>query len=408
MNRITSFLILCCSFCISASAQSFLPEWKEGYLDIHTIATGKGDCTYIIMPDGTTMMIDAGDMTNSSWKNPILPDSTKRVAEWIADYVGGVSTGLPHPDTIDYFMLTHFHVDHMGHPGNMKEGMHGYKLAGITEVGELLHFNKIVDRAYPDYDFPSNEHIKKSAGKCFDEYRAFIEYQTSENGSTAEKFKVGSHRQFHLCNNAIRFADKFDIWNIAGSCMINSKGRKAKPLYTKDEYPLLFDENMFSCALLIKYGNFYYYNGGDIPGSNYGPAKEVAHNRDYESAIADAIGHPVQAIKADHHGWKDSCNPYFMWKMQPDAIIFPACHERHPWSETLKRVSDPQLPGKRMLFATSESGKALIGEEMFNLITAVGHIVIRVYEEGRSWQIFVLNASNTAHEIIWSSGIMLL
>jgi|GEM_PF-3537053 len=30
----------------------YLPEWKEGYLDIHTIATGRGDAALIIMPDG--------------------------------------------------------------------------------------------------------------------------------------------------------------------------------------------------------------------------------------------------------------------------------------------------------------------------------------------------------------------
>ena len=43
------------------SAQDYLPEWKEGYMDIHTIATGRGDATFIVMPDGTTLLIDAGD-----------------------------------------------------------------------------------------------------------------------------------------------------------------------------------------------------------------------------------------------------------------------------------------------------------------------------------------------------------
>ena len=43
------------------SAQEYLPKWQEGYMDIHTIATGRGDATFIVMPDGTTLMIDAGD-----------------------------------------------------------------------------------------------------------------------------------------------------------------------------------------------------------------------------------------------------------------------------------------------------------------------------------------------------------
>ena len=28
---------------VFAQAPEYLPEWKEGYLDIHTIATGRGD-----------------------------------------------------------------------------------------------------------------------------------------------------------------------------------------------------------------------------------------------------------------------------------------------------------------------------------------------------------------------------
>ena len=38
---------------VFAQAPEYLPEWKEGYLDIHTIATGRGDAAQIVMPDGT-------------------------------------------------------------------------------------------------------------------------------------------------------------------------------------------------------------------------------------------------------------------------------------------------------------------------------------------------------------------
>jgi hypothetical protein len=34
--------------------------WKRGYLDIHHISTGRGSSAFILGPDGTTMMIDAG------------------------------------------------------------------------------------------------------------------------------------------------------------------------------------------------------------------------------------------------------------------------------------------------------------------------------------------------------------
>ena len=55
---------------------SLLPRWEEGFLDIHTIATGRGDACLIIMPDGTTMMIDAGD--NGKAKDKQHPDGSMK------------------------------------------------------------------------------------------------------------------------------------------------------------------------------------------------------------------------------------------------------------------------------------------------------------------------------------------
>jgi len=37
-----------------------LPSWSEGYLDIHHINTGKGEAAFFMLPDGTTMLVDAG------------------------------------------------------------------------------------------------------------------------------------------------------------------------------------------------------------------------------------------------------------------------------------------------------------------------------------------------------------
>lgn len=58
----------------SAQAKSgVMPAWEKGYLDIHFISTVTGESTFIIMPDGTQMLVDRGwpdysyplDMTGS-------------------------------------------------------------------------------------------------------------------------------------------------------------------------------------------------------------------------------------------------------------------------------------------------------------------------------------------------------
>ena len=66
-----------------------LKAWKEGTLDIHHISTGRGPAIFFILPDGTRMLVDAGDLGDPSrWTHkeimPAMPNATKRPAEWIA------------------------------------------------------------------------------------------------------------------------------------------------------------------------------------------------------------------------------------------------------------------------------------------------------------------------------------
>ena len=39
-----------------------LSPWTEGMLDLHHINTGRGDAAFHIFPDGTTMLLDAGEL----------------------------------------------------------------------------------------------------------------------------------------------------------------------------------------------------------------------------------------------------------------------------------------------------------------------------------------------------------
>ena len=40
------------------------PGWKPGELDIHLIHTGTSENTFMIFPDGTTMLLDCGYIEN--------------------------------------------------------------------------------------------------------------------------------------------------------------------------------------------------------------------------------------------------------------------------------------------------------------------------------------------------------
>ena len=125
-----------------------LTPWHEGYLDIHQISTGRGNATFMILPDGTTMMVDMGDLGDTSHFGqevmPAVPSSEKSPAQWVAEYVKHFCEPLGNGGKVDYMLITHYDSDHIG--------IHGK--GGVMELDSLLHIDKIVDRGY---DYPTPE-----------------------------------------------------------------------------------------------------------------------------------------------------------------------------------------------------------------------------------------------------------
>ena len=179
-----------------------LSQWEEGGLDIHFINSGRGECLFLILPDGTTMVVDCGDFPDS--KNAKWPEVDPKPyagtrayevdAAYIKHFLPKASQGM-----IDYFNLSHFHIDHMGTPswkGNTISP-NGYALTGVMGLYDLVPFRKLVDRGYPDYDAALS---LATASSNIDHYRKFVSYAVS-NGMSAEQFRIGAEDQFVLKNN---------------------------------------------------------------------------------------------------------------------------------------------------------------------------------------------------------------
>ena len=97
-----------------------LNAWQEGSVEIHFIHTGRGNCSFFILPDATTFLVDPGEQdptdprTLSARQTPLVPDYTKRPYEWIADYVRQYMPA-GRPPELDHVLITHYHSDHYGH-----------------------------------------------------------------------------------------------------------------------------------------------------------------------------------------------------------------------------------------------------------------------------------------------------
>ncbi|MBR0299628.1 MAG: MBL fold metallo-hydrolase [Bacteroidales bacterium] len=388
--------------CIITSCQvpAMLPSWHDGYMDIHHIATGQGDCVFAVLPDATTFLIDAGDngLPNGSrhWFRRV-PDTTRTTGGWLCRYIRHFSPG---PSSIDYALLTHFHSDHLGSVKGAVPGTHGYNLSGLTYVGDSIRIHTLVDRDWPDYNFPTHEKILRES-PFFGEYQKFIAYQR-EHGMDMERFEVGSKEQFLLKNNPRRYRDIFEIRNLVGNARVwTGQGNSTRVMYQGDS--TLFDENMPSCGVRIRYGKFTYYNCGDLSGLNFPRYK--CQERDFESEVAKVVG-KISVMKCDHHAATDVVNENLLRAARPDAMIVIAGHREHPYPSTMERMIDKGIyPDERDLYITTECSKDDLGEELWAYFKPAGHIVVRVYPGGNKYQVFVLDVFSDDYKIKYVSPV---
>ncbi len=191
-----------------------LPRWQPGQMDIHHLAIGRGNATLIIMPDGTSMLIDAG-ASNDGFDVSVTtrPGTTKRPGEWIARYVARQLAATGHVG-LDYALVTHLHPDHLGDvsPTSPPSRFGNYRLTGITDVAEALPIGVLIDRGYPDYPYLGGWLETAPFAK---NYRAFIESRRAR-GEAVQAFQVGRRDQFRpMGRHAVKVA--FGIQNIAAN-----------------------------------------------------------------------------------------------------------------------------------------------------------------------------------------------
>ena len=190
-----------------------LPPWRPGYLDIYHIHEGRGNATFMIFPDGTTLLYDLGDIstyhqtpTELPEYSGILPNNSRPPYRWVADFIQYFS---PHPKTLNYLVISHYHFDHIGEwdPTRKNFSQGRYKLLGVTGLAEAIHIDTLIDRSYPDYehhgDIPgklssylhSNNEYAKTTALTMQNYQRFIHYQMKYHHLKIEKFIVGSDTQ---------------------------------------------------------------------------------------------------------------------------------------------------------------------------------------------------------------------
>lgn len=398
-----------------------LPAWQEGMMDLHHINTGRGDAAFYVFPDGTTMLVDAGEMNPTSprvmsARNATMhPDYTRHPYEWIAVYIDSMMPKGQEP-RLDYAMITHFDSDHFGsiYYGAPVSESKKYALTGMAGVGELVPIHNMIDRGYPDYTYPVDmkSELMDEVLKQFPRYRGkyltiknywnFVDHQVKENGMKAASLKVGRDDQITLQYKPEAFSN-FKVRNIkSNGTYWSGKGYETFeyfPSFKDSAFNKMPGENPMSNAIRIEYGNFTYFTGGDMPGDT-SLGKPFWH--DTESPAAPIIGE-VDVTTLNHHGNRDSHNATYVRALKARVYIQQSWSSDHPGHEVLRRLTSTYLyPGPRDLFATNtlQPNIDVIGPSLPNSYKAPnGHIVVRVMPGGDEYYVIALDDENIEYKV---------
>ncbi|MCX6617824.1 MAG: hypothetical protein NTZ98_17215 [Acidobacteria bacterium] len=400
MKRL-ALLVLVAAAALAAPAQDVagreMAPWQPGMLDIHQISSGRGNAALYIFPDGTTMLVDAGEQAQKTPRHtPDRPDGTRPAGDWITRYIRHALGHDPQP-ALDYALLTHFHSDHMGDVSDKTPAAPSgaYKLTGLAWVGENLRIGKMLDRGWPDYNFPTP--IEDAATK---NYRAFVKWQTENRGMKVERFTPGRNDQVVLLRDPKKYADfelravgaNGEIWTGVGA----TTRRHFPPLDTvpRADWPT---ENHCSTSFRLSYGRFDYFNGADIPGI---PSEGFPSWHDVETPVARAVG-PVEAAILDHHGYIDSQNEFLVATLRPRVWVLSVWDSGHPTARVWSRLQSQRIyPGPREVFATDlHPGTRVVISGIEKLASDRGHIVLRVSPGGGEYRVVIVDDSSESHRV---------
>ncbi|MCB0404446.1 MAG: MBL fold metallo-hydrolase [Bdellovibrionales bacterium] len=295
-------------------------DWKNS-LVVHHIAVGQGDATFLRTPSGTTVLIDAG-----------LPGRGK------ADVVPTLKTCYQ-LESLDYVVLTHFDQDHHG---------------GLAQV--LKHFK--VGRALYD---PGDKMYTGATGPK----TMFSRFKKAADATG--KRKVPAVGRTAIPDKSVDFtivSVNGKIFNHASFPVLNDKGKPK-------------DDNAISISLLVRYGTFDYFIGGDLTGGG---------NRtpDLESAVARTVG-DVDVLHANHHGSETSSNDTFLKTLEPEHVVISVGNGglnkgryHHPETSVLERLDSYSFV--RNVFQTAK-GESLAPPAVKQKVTNMNGDVILIAEK---------------------------
>ncbi len=385
-----------------------LPAWSDGCLDMHLINSGNGECNFFILPDGTTMLVDAGEMPTAEKHVPRKPDASVRPYKVYSNYIRHF---LPEGKTsIDWCSPSHFHIDHIG-TTSCSEGLHpegGFAVTGLTALYGEIPFDRLLDSGYPDYEKDTtNQSINGEmvTGPNRD-WQKFVGWAVEKKGMQADRFRVGEE-QIVLLYDKEKYAD-FRVFNFIAGTYAWAKGEDAEgELVHVGAGRNDLRGNPASAGFHISYGNFDLLSAGDLEKK---PQNHLAYY------YRDFMDSGLDVFKANHHLNINSWGSKMRELLDPRVIVAHTTGIHQPDIPTLHYIMEGELPEganpdhykgdwsrkltwEKDIFVTNADASVLENESIRKLAGSNGHIVVRVAPGGDEYYVYMLDDNNFEYKV---------
>lgn len=219
---------------------------------------------------------------------------------------------------LDYVACSHYHVDHIG---------------GIDEVVNYLGIDSVkvavLDRGWS---------------------YTTLSYRDYEAAVAPKRQTISDGQVIDLGGGATI------------TCVtVNGNGKLSPPFNTQ------YDENDLCVGLLVRFGQFEFFVGGDLSGVN------SSYYHDIESSVAPEVG-DIDVYRVDHHGSASNSNATFVSTLLPEVSIISV--GTNSYGHPTQTVIDRLVNNGSYIYQTERGSGGTIPAGHGEIVN--GHILIQV------------------------------